>query len=111
MKRMRWKSKYLVGISEIDNNNKQLTYILNDLVLKSSQLEHCQDLSDLHEQISDIVEDMLQKKQMDEMKLKSILTQGLPLQARGTQACHSCDLCDNLNEQISDWLGSGNNHN
>ncbi len=107
MKRVRWKSKYSSGISKVDGHNKNLLNILNDLVIKANQLEHCQDLSDLHKRISELTEVMLQEKEIDTVQFKEIqdlLVMELPLDARNTPACHDCDLCDYLDEQVVQWL-------
>ena len=107
MRRVRWKSKYSSGILTTDNHNKNLIKILNDLVLKAGQLEHCQDLSDLHKRVSELAEIMLQEKKIDTNQFKEIqdlLVVELPLAARNTPACHNCDLCDYLDDQVGQWL-------
>jgi len=107
MKRVRWKANYSRGVLETDKHNKNLVNILNDLVLKASQLEHCQDLSDLHKRISELAGVMLQDKQIDDVQfnaIQTLLTTDLPLAARGTPACHNCDLCDYLDEQVGQWF-------
>ncbi|HHB93008.1 MAG TPA: hypothetical protein ENK59_07350 [Thioploca sp.] len=105
MRRVRWKSKYSSGISKIDNHNKNLLNILNDLVIKANQLEHCQDLSDLHKHIGELVEIELQKIDTGQFKeIQDLLIMELPLAARNTQACHDCNLCDHLDEQVGQWL-------
>lgn len=116
MRLLRWKSRYLTGISEIDMRIRALVDFLNETAVEANRVEHCQDLNDFFEQITRLTEDMLIQlgKSPDdvvktlekfETELDDMLESWLPLAARGTPACNDCCMCSLLESRASDWLG------
>ena len=116
MRLLRWKSRYLTGISEIDVRIRALVDLLNETAVEANRVEHCQDLNDFFEEITRLTEDMLIQlgKSPDEVvtilekfetELDDMLESGLPLAARGTPACNDCCMCSLLEKRTRAWLG------
>jgi hypothetical protein len=116
MRLLRWKSRYLTGISEIDVRIRALVDLLNETAVEANRVEHCQDLNDFFEEITRLTEDMLIQlgKSPDEVvtilekfetELDDMLESGLPLAARGTPACNDCCMCSLLESHAKAWLG------
>jgi len=110
MRQLRWKSKYLTGVADTDNRKRTLIKILNEQVVESSQIEHCQDLTDLHHHFARLVETMLSqaKSSLDkyEDEIRQLLSMELPLPARDGSACRDCSQCDILQERTTKWLNA-----
>lgn len=115
MRPLRWKTKYLTGISEIDQHNRALTDILNELAKESSHLEHCQDMNELYSNLVERVETRLSQKTLSaadipvamtlhDAEIRQLLLTNLPLPAKDTSACRHCGLCDRLEQQVVEWL-------
>lgn len=108
MRALRWKSKYLTGIPEIDERNRSLVNILNERILDSSKVEHCQDLNDLHDSLAKLLETMLSQANSSidkyEDEIQQFISRELPLPALDGSACHSCELCDIFETRIKAWL-------
>jgi hemerythrin len=114
MRPLRWKTKYLTGISEIDQRNRALTDILNELAKESGHLEHCQDMNELHSNLVEQVEARLSQKILPtdipvamthhDAEIRQLLATSLPLPAKETSACRQCGLCERLEQQVGEWL-------
>jgi len=59
MRPLRWKSRYLTGISETDVRISALVGMLNETAGEAKRVEHCRDLNDFFEQFTRLTEDML----------------------------------------------------
>jgi hypothetical protein len=116
MRPLRWKSRYLTGISETDMRISTLVGILNETASEAKKVEHCQDLNDYFEQFTRLTEDMLiqlgespgdvvNTLEKFETELDAMLYSGLPLAARGTPACNDCCMCSLLESRAKAWLG------
>jgi hypothetical protein len=116
MRPLRWKSRYLTGISETDMRISALVGILNETAGEAKKVEHCQDLNDYFEQFTRLTEDMLiqlgespgdvvKTLEKFETELDAMLYSGLPLAARGTPACNDCCMCSLLESRAKAWLG------
>lgn len=116
MRLIRWKSRYLNGIQELDARIRALVDLLNGTAVEANNVEHCQDLNDFFEQIFELTEDGLVKLgetqgDLDETfqeyqaELDDLLQSGLPLAARGTPACNDCCMCSLLERRVKTWLG------
>ena len=116
MRPLRWKSRYLTGISETDRRIRALVDLLNETAGEAKRVEHCQDLTDFFGQITSLTEDMLtqpgespgdvvETQEKFETELNDMLESGLPLAARGTPACNDCCMCSLLESRAKAWLG------
>ena len=101
MRPLRWKSRYLTGISETDVRISALVGMLNATAGEANRVEHCQDLNDFFEQLTRLTEgiliqlgespgDVVKALEIFETELDAMLESGLPLAARGTPACNDC---------------------
>lgn len=116
MKPMRWKSKYLTGLPEIDQQHRALADILNEVAQASGTLEHCQDLNELHGRMIETVENSLSQPKPSSLteaqaemqqyrgEIQQLLATSLPLPAKSGSACRHCGLCDKLEERVNGWL-------
>lgn len=112
MRPIRWKKKYLTGNVEVDNRHLAFTKIVNELVTEAGKIEHCQDLNELHQQLSVSAETIfktipIETKQLDH-KLTEIAATYLPLPAKNGAACCHCNLCDRIEQQIDEWTKGSN---
>jgi hypothetical protein len=116
MRLIRWKSRYLTGMPELDARIRALVDLLNETAGEANRVEHCQDLNEFFERITRLTEDMLIQlgespgdviKTMESFQadLNDLLESGLPLAARGTPACNDCCMCSLLESHAKDWLG------
>ena len=116
MKPIRWKSKYLTGLPDIDQRHRALTDILNDLAKESGKVEHCQDMNELHARLVETAEGSLShpkpsssdeaqtEMQRYQGEIRQLLKTSLPLPAKSGSACRHCGLCDQLDQRVTGWL-------
>lgn len=109
MRPLRWKNKYLTGQAEIDQRTHALVELLNTSLLKSNQVEHCQDLNELHQCLLDSAETLLSQVhapdfQLNEQDLRELLSKEFPLSARNKTACRDCGRCEELEQQLKEWV-------
>jgi hypothetical protein len=115
MRAIRWKSKYQTGISPIDDRTMALVDTLNEVAGEANQVEHCEDLNEFFDEITNATEDMLEKLnasssdisgevELLEDEFRSMLVSKLPLAAKGTPACTDCCKCSLLEKRMREWL-------
>jgi len=116
MRPLRWKSKYRIDVTAIDNRNRALVDTLNEVAAEANRVEHCQDLNDFFNEITTAAGNMLNQLnestsdasgdvELFENELRRLLESKLPLAARGTPACTDCCICSLLEKRTRAWLG------
>jgi hypothetical protein len=114
MRPMRWKKKYITGVTEIDARQQQMVTLLNDIAVEGVHTEHCQDLNELYAHLTARTETLLleetqspdnleQQLQRYEADVREILTSELPLPAKQGAACRHCGVCDILEKELKVW--------
>lgn len=104
MKALRWKSRYLTGAAEMDQQNRNLVECFNGLIAATKQREHCQEIEKVLEDISEQLENLLLKNpNMADIvgQIKSTLMASLPLPTHNQSACRKCDICDLAQNKIA----------
>ena len=106
---IRWKNKFSTGQPEVDQRVKALVDIFNGSLSESSQVEHCQDLTEVHQCLLNHIETVLAHLddpdiQSNEQAVREILSTEFPLPARDKPACRHCDQCDQLEQRLKQWL-------
>jgi len=110
MRPLRWKTKYLTGTASIDNHNLALVNLLNESISAANRIEHCQDFNDWHHSLMETIETTLSQPKSTfertpyQEKIQHLVQIGLPLPAKNGSACRDCGLCDQLGEQVGEWL-------
>lgn len=115
MRPMRWKKKYVTGVTEIDARQQQVILVLNNVAAEGEHTEHCQDLNELYAHLTARTETLLieetqfstnleQQLQQYEHDVQEILTSELPLPAKQGAACRHCGMCDILEKELKMWL-------
>lgn len=111
MKATRWKKCYLTGDSRLDERNKALVALLADLRDELSKKEHCQEINELTERLSDLTKQRLSESATDseggteyDATIQKLLKNDFPLASLSTPACRECALCDFEEERIANWL-------
>ena len=101
MKAIRWKKRYLSGDSKLDECNKALVALLADLRDELSKKEHCQDINELTERLSDLTKQKLSESAKGpeggaeyDAAIRNLLKNDFPLASLSTPACRECGLCD-----------------
>jgi hypothetical protein len=107
MRSIRWKKKYQTGTPEIVVRKRSLVNSLNDIAMQSSQVEHCQDLTDSYHRFTAMLETMLvQAKNSFEQydsEIRKFIGNEFPLSALNGSACHDCGMCDFFAEKVTAW--------
>ena len=105
MRSIRWKKKYEKGPAEIVEQKRSLVKSLNEIAMKSNQIEHCQDLTDSYESFVTMLETMLVQAQnsYDHGEIQQFLEKEFPLAALNGSACHDCGMCDFFEEKVKAW--------
>ena len=110
MRHLRWKSKYVTGNSQIDQQNKMLAKLLNAVDQACQSKEHCQDMEELYQTMVDVAEERFSQGEAyvdgrgSDEAIRDLVHARLPLSARDTPACRDCGICDLFKEGIMDWL-------
>ena len=113
MRRVRWKSKYTTGNRYLDERNKSLVGILQEIDGALKAKEHCQDMEELQAALTDRAGVRLtQGESVDDSRgsdeaIRDLLHDSLPLAALNTPACRRCEVCDMTEERIDGWLAQG----
>jgi hypothetical protein len=107
MRSIRWKKKYQTGTPEIVERKRSLVNGLNDIAAKSSQVEHCQDLTDSYHSFATMLETMLSqaKNSFDtyEGDIREFIETEFPLAALNGSACHDCGMCNFFEKKVTAW--------
>ena len=107
MRSIRWKKKYQTGTPEVVAQKRSLMNSLNEIAMKSNQVEHCQDLTDSYHRFVAMLETMLSqaKSSIDqyEGEIRQFIGNEFPLAALNGSACHDCGMCDYFEKQIRTW--------
>jgi hemerythrin len=115
MRPMRWKKKYVTGVTQVDARQQQVVTLLNGIAVEAERTEHCQDLNELYAHLTERTEALLiaetqspttvaQQLQQYEREVHDILATELPLPAKQGAACRHCGVCDVLEQEMRDWL-------
>ena len=102
MRSIRWKKKYQTGNPEIVEQKRSLVNRLNDIAMKSNQIEHCQDLTDSYDSFVTMLETMLVQatNTYEQGEIEQFLEKEFPLAALNGSACHDCGMCDFFEEKL-----------
>jgi hypothetical protein len=109
MKNLRWKSRYLTGTPEVDQQNRALVECLNGFIQAAKQREHCQEIEGLLEESVVRLEHFLSEKPIAAdltSRMKTSLINSLPMPTWGTPACRKCDICDLAEQRIAQHIKS-----
>jgi len=111
MKAIRWKKRYLTGDSRLDERNKALVALLADLRDELSKKEHCHEINELTERLSDLTKQRLSESAKGpesgteyDAAIRNLLKNDFPLASLSTPACRECGLCDFEEDRIANWL-------
>ena len=111
MKSIRWKKRYNTGDSRLDERNKALVALLADLRDELSKKEHCQEIIELTERLSDLTIQRLSESAKGpeggteyDAAIRNLLKNDFPLASLITPACRECGLCDFEEHRIANWL-------
>jgi len=114
MKVVRWNKRYLTGDSKLDNSNIALVALLTDLRDELSRKEHCQEINELTDRLSDLTKQKFSKLPGDpgvgaeiDAAIRNLLKSDFPLASLSTPACRKCGLCDLVADRIAEWLSEG----
>lgn len=118
MRAIRWKKRYITGDEILDERNRALVALVAGLREELSSVEHCQDMNELADRLSDLAGERLSALANDssrvhesETAIRSLLKNDFPLAALSTPACRECGLCDLLSERVERWLSDGDGPN
>lgn len=109
MKNLRWKSRYLTGIPDVDHQNRALVDCLNGFIQAAKQREHCQEIEGLLEESVTRLENLLSEKPIATdltARIRTSFINSLPMPTWGTPACRKCDICDLAEQRIAQHIES-----
>ena len=111
MKAIRWKKRYITGDSRLDERNKALVALLADLRDELSKKEHCQEIIELTERLSDLTIQRLSDSAKGpeggteyDAAIRNLLKNDFPLASLSTPACRECGLCGFEEDKVANWL-------
>lgn len=111
MKAIRWKKRYNTGDSRLDERNKALVALLADLRDELSKKEHCQEIIELTERLSDLTIQRLSESAKGpesgteyDTAIRNLLKNDFPLASLSTPACRDCGLCVFEEDKVGNWL-------
>lgn len=114
MKAVRWKKRYLTGNAKLDEHNQALVALLNELRDELSRKEHCQEINELTDRLSDLTGQRLSMLSEDaagagesDRAIRDLLKNDFPLATLSTPACRNCGLCDLVADRVGQWLSAG----
>jgi hypothetical protein len=112
MRPPRWKTRYATGEPTLDEQNRILFGLVEELGAELGRREHCQDMNELYRELLGLVQDQLERDPAGlarngapgRTEVETILRGRLPLAALSTPACRECGLCDLLMDRARAWL-------
>ena len=110
MRRVRWKKGYATGNRHLDERNKALVGIIQEIDGALRAKEHCQDMEDLQATLTDMTGERLAQGESagygrgSDEAIRALLHDSLPLAALDTPACRHCEVCDLTEERLDGWL-------
>lgn len=114
MRAIRWNKRYLTGDRALDERNRSLVDLVAGLRAELSSAEHCQEINELAERLSELAKQRLSKSPQDrcvgsesEAAIRSLLKNEFPLASLSTPACRECGLCDLMSGRVEKWLSQG----
>jgi len=114
MRAIRWNKRYLSGDPALDERNRSLVDLIADLRAELHSAEHCQEINELAERLTELAKQRLSTLPQDrgvgsesEAAIRSLLKNEFPLASLSTPACRECGLCDLMLDRVEKWLSQG----
>ncbi|MGD8590511.1 MAG: hypothetical protein PVG22_16935 [Chromatiales bacterium] len=119
MRHLRWKRNYLSGFPVLDHPKQALYEDLQSLHTEMEQKEHCQDMTELMEELNGQARQLFEARAgscrqaegalyIHSAAISRTLDSHLPLSALDTPACRVCGICDHAEEIMQEWLEQSN---